>query len=236
VGVVVAYKVIWSVVCSALAVVGVAVACILSPAAAAFVFSTFAVVGAIVTRFVVKDYRTRSLRRRTTSMAMGALVSASSACGFVGLGVAFGPGVFLLGLFLVGGSPMVVGAYTRWLDSTPSASGGRLDGLARAFAFAAPGYLPIQPVCELRELTDDQLCQAWRASTVSLREHPSGEELTRTVEQRQAVLDELERRNPGGLTTWLASGARAAGDPRPYLSKGHLECRGIDWDELTRGR
>jgi hypothetical protein len=37
---------------------------------------------------------------------------------------------------------------------------------------------------------------------------------------RQECLDELERRNRPGIARWLASGARAGSDPRPYLSPG----------------
>jgi len=39
------------------------------------------------------------------------------------------------------------------------------------------------------------------------------------VEQRQLYLDEFERRNPTGLAEWLASGARAAGDPTRFIMR-----------------
>jgi hypothetical protein len=35
---------------------------------------------------------------------------------------------------------------------------------------------------------------------------------------RARLLDELERRNPAGVTTWLESGAQAFSDPRRFVS------------------
>jgi hypothetical protein len=37
------------------------------------------------------------------------------------------------------------------------------------------------------------------------------------VELRQHCLDELERRDPAGLSAWLASTASAGGDPSRFL-------------------
>jgi len=232
----VAYKVVWSVVCVGLALVGVGVTVIVSPAAVAFLFSTFAVVGAIATRLVVPGYEARPRRRRTTASVVGALVGGCAATGFVGLGLALGAGVFLLGVFVLLGSPAVVRAYTRWLATPGLPSAGRLDRLTRAFALTVPEYLPMPREPELHELTDDELCRAWRSSCAALEENPSGQELLRAVEQRQALLDELERRDGAGLVTWLGSDAGAAVDPLPYLLLGPDEARGIDWDELTRGQ
>ena len=38
------------------------------------------------------------------------------------------------------------------------------------------------------------------------------------VHYRQRILDELARRDPRGLSQWLASAPRAAGNPLPYLT------------------
>jgi hypothetical protein len=66
-------------------------------------------------------------------------------------------------------------------------------------------------------LDDVGLCWAWRRSYIVLGRAGSATLRLRVVEARQAYLDELEHRNPEGLSTWLASGARAAGDPRPFV-------------------
>lgn len=50
-----------------------------------------------------------------------------------------------------------------------------------------------------------------------LEHEHSPETHLRVVQQRQLYLDELERRNPAGLAAWLASGARAAGDPTRFI-------------------
>jgi hypothetical protein len=54
-----------------------------------------------------------------------------------------------------------------------------------------------------------------------------------TVEERQSYLDELERRNATGLAAWLASGARVASNPLPYLVVNRTEPPVINWEELT---
>jgi hypothetical protein len=93
-----------------------------------------------------------------------------------------------------------------------------------------------QPLSELRRLTDEQLCQGWRASYLALQLRPPDAAILETVEERQRFLDELERRNARGLTAWLASGARAAGNPLPYLVDGRTDHHAINWDELIRGQ
>jgi hypothetical protein len=66
-------------------------------------------------------------------------------------------------------------------------------------------------------LDDYELCCAWRRSSLLL-EHPhSPATHSRLAQQRQLYLDELERRNPAGVSAWLASGARAASDPTRYI-------------------
>jgi hypothetical protein len=70
---------------------------------------------------------------------------------------------------------------------------------------------------ELRNLDDEALCLAWRRSFLLLDGARSAAERLAVVEQRQQYLDELHRRSPKGLAAWLASGARASGNPLPYV-------------------
>lgn len=65
-------------------------------------------------------------------------------------------------------------------------------------------------------LDDAALCQAWRRSFLLLQTSRV-DRVVRVVELRQQYLDELERRHPAGISRWLASGARAAGNPLPFL-------------------
>ncbi|MFF0341831.1 hypothetical protein [Kribbella sp. NPDC004875] len=76
---------------------------------------------------------------------------------------------------------------------------------------------PSRPAHELDALDDQALCWAWRRSFRLLEAAPSAIERLSVVVQRQQYLDELHRRSPEGLAAWLASGARASGNPLPYV-------------------
>lgn len=73
------------------------------------------------------------------------------------------------------------------------------------------------PAPELGSLDDAALCLAWRQSFRRLETARTAAERLSVVEQRQRYLDELHRRSPQGLAAWLASGARASGNPLPYV-------------------
>jgi len=73
--------------------------------------------------------------------------------------------------------------------------------------------LPMAP----ESLDDDALCWAWRRSYVVLQRTHTAATRLHVVQVRQAYLDELERRNAMGLSAWLASGARAAGNPSRFI-------------------
>jgi hypothetical protein len=71
---------------------------------------------------------------------------------------------------------------------------------------------------DMPELDDPGLCEAWRRSYVRL-ERSRGAARLAVVRLRQLYLDELVRRHPAEVRQWLASGARAAGNPLPYLRR-----------------
>ncbi|WP_432937016.1 hypothetical protein ACQPXM_24185 [Kribbella sp. CA-253562] len=73
------------------------------------------------------------------------------------------------------------------------------------------------PLPDAGSLDDEALCLAWRRSFVQLEAARSAAERLAVVERRQQYLDELHRRSPQGLAAWLASGARASGNPLPYV-------------------
>ena len=72
-------------------------------------------------------------------------------------------------------------------------------------------------VAVLGALDDAELCLAWRRSFVLLNEAASPEEKLVVVTLRERYLEELQRRSPSGVSRWLDSGARASGNPLPYL-------------------
>lgn len=77
---------------------------------------------------------------------------------------------------------------------------------------------PVEAVLAVTdELTDTDLCMAWRSSYVALDRAADLSAKLRAVEIRVVLLDELERRDAQGLEAWFRSGARAAGGPDRYL-------------------
>lgn len=80
----------------------------------------------------------------------------------------------------------------------------------------------LDPECEqelLHALSDDELCRQWRFSFTALADASTPELRAEVVRARQLYLDEIERRHPRELQAWLASGARAAGNPMPFLGR-----------------
>jgi hypothetical protein len=66
--------------------------------------------------------------------------------------------------------------------------------------------------CEVR-----MLCLQLRRTFWAMHETTDPEELLRLVTRRQRIIDELTRRNPQAMATWLESGARASGSPEKYF-------------------
>jgi hypothetical protein len=86
---------------------------------------------------------------------------------------------------------------------------------------STPSFLEAAWMTQRVESMDDStLCFGWRTSYVALQHRLPAHLGLRIVQRRQEFLDELERRNPHGFEAWLASGARAAGDPTRYITPG----------------
>jgi hypothetical protein len=75
-------------------------------------------------------------------------------------------------------------------------------------------------VIHLGDLPVEALCVAWRRSYVQLQRTSDVSTWNKIVDVRRCLLDEFERRDRQGFARWLASGARAAGDPSRYLAAG----------------
>ncbi|MGW6276842.1 hypothetical protein [Kribbella sp. NPDC055071] len=69
----------------------------------------------------------------------------------------------------------------------------------------------------LGELSDEELCLAWRRSFRQLQVATESERRQVMSDVRRAYLDELERRHPEEFAAWIGSGARAAGDPAKFF-------------------
>lgn len=93
-----------------------------------------------------------------------------------------------------------------------------------------PGVLSVLPSAgEVATLSNDDLCLAWRRSYVQLAQAALASSRARIVACRASILDEIDKRDPEGLGTWLASNPRAAGNPAPYLGS---SVEGHDDEEL----
>jgi hypothetical protein len=140
----------------------------------------------------------------------------------LGLVVALGATGLLVVLLVAGTSPpakVAARALFHAVTDTPDGS---------------PPDVPTPPLSTLREveapggetwtldwlasLDDGSLCLAWRQSFLLLEAAQTLEERVAVVRNRERCLDELQRRCPEGVETWLASGARAPGNPLPFLS------------------
>lgn len=228
------YRVIWLIVCGAFSLVGISVAFYASPGELALL-SVASAVATTIWSLLVAGNEDRTRRSRTRRLLVCAVAGGTAGGAFVGYAVVFGAGVLLLAMALLGSSPPAIRAYGRRLRATAETSGARFDAVIGAFAYTGVGFVPVQRGSDLCQLTDEQLCEAWRSSTTALR-GGSPHRLKRTVEDRQRYLDELERRNPNGIAVWLAGRDTAARDPLVYLVEGWADLPKVDWDELTRGQ
>jgi hypothetical protein len=113
---------------------------------------------------------------------------------------------------LIGGPVLVVaaGLLVAWValdQALQHLHRRRAEQARRAAAVAA---------ARLSDLDISHLCELWErlrsASDTHARDARETEQLARV---RQGLLDELERRSPGGFAAWIAAGAD--GDPSRYL-------------------
>jgi hypothetical protein len=231
------YRTGWLTACTALLLIGIGAAIHTSPQALPIAFVVVAVACLLVSLCGVSirgSVRPRRVRARI--VATSTLVGGTIAVALIGLAGLLGQRVALLGVFVLVSSPSAVRTYGRWLRSVPTPSAAQLDALARVFAHADVRYVGVQPPPDPRSLTDEELCQRWRASCLYLRRRPSAAQVRREVEWRQTYLDEFERRYPGAYAAWLTSGAGTLDYLTPYAMGGRVDHATINWDELTRGR
>jgi hypothetical protein len=85
----------------------------------------------------------------------------------------------------------------------------------------------------VRGLDDEALCRAWRCSFVQLSATSLPTRRMEIVALRQLYLDELARRHPAAVQRWLASGARAASNPMPFVEQASRGGRSESHDSAT---
>jgi hypothetical protein len=179
---------------------------------------------------------------------MSSILAGAGTVAFIGVGTLVGaPTAVLLLAITAAGSPYAIVYSLRWLREhghlpSPSPQPAATDPAERSAGSASAPTSWIQPAEEAKphvapaSLSDDALCLAWRASFSALQRAGSPAQRLWIVDERRAYLEELEKRNARGVSAWLASGARAAGDPSRFVLgdsvPGHPP---IDWDSLIDG-
>jgi hypothetical protein len=158
--------------------------------------------------------RGRQIGTNGPDLAMGVAAGATfvTVClVIVGLLSAFGGGFTTAALILLAVSGLWAGNHYR--------------PRARELAAAVPNPHDLLAVVTLpasstlvADMGTEELCVAWRHSYHQLVLAADEPARRQVVQRRQDFLDEIERRDGRGFRRWLDSGARAGGDPGPYLS------------------
>ncbi len=190
----------------------------------------------------LSDFGPIPAKRLAAISAWTAVISVA----FFGVVIAFGGWALVVLPPLVLGSPQLIGwVRSRRTRQTTDRAAEQArpehpdDQLPRLpeDPLAAPTYADVvpgtvdPPASPLRDLpapdamTDNELCAAWRKSYVALERCSSTVGRSELVELRQGYLDELATRYPEAFAAWLASGARAAGDPSRFLGREHHRSR-----------
>jgi hypothetical protein len=236
------YRTLWLVSCGGLVLMGAGVAFILAGPAMLVLFGgAAAAVGAVTRRLMVGwEHNAKvPLREVAWPVVTNSLVGGTATVAFVGMAALLGPWVFLLALLVAGGSPPAIRLLHRWVGQHPRRSGPPHQAEPFDHAYSAeigPGMGPTLDSCAVfRSLSDAEVCQVWRASFSALQRASSLSQRMRIVAARQDCLDEFERRHPHGLTAWLASGARAAGNPSRFITGDGANHPPINWDGLIHG-
>ena len=225
------YRVVWTAASGFLALVGTARAFTWSPGTVLPVLLAFLLVGAVATLLVALLHGRTGLGL-VSSVVVGACTWGAAAVAFIGFALFLGAGVWLLALGVLITSPYVIGTCVRWIGSAPTPSTTQLQAAVTALAYASPGFVPIDPLLDLRLLTDDQLQRRWSDSWREPSAARTGAQQLHAAWERQDLLDEMERRNPEGFVAWLFSHDQAFGGLPPRLDQAHAASCPIDWDAL----
>jgi hypothetical protein len=240
------YERIWRVAVGLLATIGVVASLVLvAPATnvVTFLISAFTVGAAYLSLGLARELSSAELVSTTTRWAgLGGLVALAISGYAASAGLET---VVLLGLIIATSPPVAVRLWpqlaevaTGKLEPRPRPS--TAPSPRRTAAKKPPPQLASSPVAVappidlpeprylvavarcLCELSDEELCLAWRRSFKQLQTAAGADRRSAMADVRRAYLDELERRQPEAFDAWIASGARAAGDPaRFFLEADH---------------
>lgn len=225
------YRSVWTTSLVALGVVGAGVAVVDSPASAAWLFAIVSLMAGFVGASVVArmspepvPWQTRVWSGTRCGVAAGlyllALVGLDKVLPVWLLGAVI---VLTLALFATGAIRMY-----RRNTSPPGPPAGpdpaqHQDRSAAARAdgnrFDEDERRLHQTSTEAHAMSTLELCEAWPASFTELEHCTDPAARVWIATRRQIYLDELERRDPAAVQAWLRSDARAASNPRRFLTR-----------------
>ena len=221
------YKGQWLIVVVSSAAVGVITALLILPAAEVVTVALASILLHSATRKVRRCPVTPGAHTKRTRFS-GTAGAASAGVGAIGLLAVAPVSTLLLILLLAACSPQAL----TWLgaSSTPPPPLGP-PSEEQLLVPEEPHPPPTKPLAQpdpglQREasdaidpvdMSDQQLCLAWRASYIALRHTSCLADQLALSTLRATYLVELELRDPGGFAAWIASGARAASDPARFV-------------------
>ena len=208
------YDRIWRAAVVLLATIGLASAIVfvgLSTNVVAFLIAAFVAGAAALQVGLARELPSADLIRSTPRLAVLGGLLVLAICGFaaaVGLET-----LVLVGLIITLSPPVL--ARLRPAARRPAEPQRQPQDVPRP-PLPTPRYLSAV-ARSLCELSDEEICLAWRRSFTRLQTSSTAEQRSAMADVRRAYLDELERRSPEAFAAWIGSGARAAGDPARFF-------------------
>lgn len=202
-----AYRATWKAIVTCTVVLGLTVALMAyGPLPAALVFLSSACMGGIwVYVFTLDDdWNTRRV------VEFGLLAGAATGA-VAGLSTIIHGWVMAVAAVLIAGSPRVL-TWLRITDFGPASSSREPSPPDPS----APTDVRVPP----SELTDAELCRAWRETGKALSRRHSTRVTMELVDYRVRCLDEIEHRNPEASIDWLVDGPPLGVDAKSYLPPG----------------
>lgn len=142
-----------------------------------------------------------------------------------GFGAGLGAEVLPLLAGMVITWPPLLARVHHWLNGTePDPAEGYAEAVPAPTQRAEPDDARTHD--PLEQWSTESLCHEWCRTSLQLLRITEPQATAEIAAGRARLLDELERRNPAGITTWLESGAQAFSDPRRFVSD----------DSANRGR
>lgn len=188
------------------------------PSAALAVAVPTAAVGGTLVAMWISRHDQLGMKRFLAITCRTAVASGLIGISLMGIGALLASLATVQVMGLILSAPPVRERLRRLLGSAPRSAATRRDHRELSDPPRRPRQrLPGMLGEPTTELSDSQLCLAWRQSFVVLEHTTSVHDRTLLVALRQGYLDELERRNAAALRTWLSAGARAASGPDRYF-------------------